>query len=177
MIRLGEADAHSYFQYLVNSVEDKLNPVSGSCSCKHYVKLKFFRVLLFCWCHYTCQIARCTCFHLKLLGCHSYVHKIIVLKKDLLYKFCWLTFHLKLLVSISCAFSFYFKSIRVIFLISVTYFLFSFECPDVLHQPVIAKEEAVLEEADYMFSCCEALDSSIYSFLFQSISAAECLNT
>ncbi|XP_037445341.1 uncharacterized protein LOC119314748 isoform X2 [Triticum dicoccoides] len=37
---------------------------------------------------------------------------------------------------------------------------------DVLHQPVIAKEEAVLEEADYMFSCCEALDSSIYSFLF-----------
>nr|XP_040256145.1 uncharacterized protein LOC109758750 isoform X2 [Aegilops tauschii subsp. strangulata] len=35
---------------------------------------------------------------------------------------------------------------------------------DVLHQPVIAKEEAVLEEADYMFSCCEALDSSIYSF-------------
>ncbi|XP_037489224.1 uncharacterized protein LOC119367954 isoform X2 [Triticum dicoccoides] len=37
---------------------------------------------------------------------------------------------------------------------------------DVLHQPVIAKEEAVLEEADYMFSCCEALDSSIYSFMF-----------
>ena len=82
------------------------------------------------------------------------------------------------MIKYSCAFSFYFKSICVIFLISVTYFLFSFECPDVLHQPVIAKEEAVLEEpviakeesvleeADYMFSCCEALDSSIYSFLF-----------
>ena len=46
MIRLGVADAHSYFQYLVNSVEDKLNPVLVSCSCKHYVKLKFFCVLL-----------------------------------------------------------------------------------------------------------------------------------
>ena len=33
----------------------------GCCSCK------FFHVLLFCWCYYTCQIVSCTCFHLKLL--------------------------------------------------------------------------------------------------------------
>jgi len=56
----------------------------------------------------------------------------------------------------------------------VTYFLFSFECPDVLHQPVIAKEESVLEEADYMFSSCEALDSLFIlscSRVFQQLNA------
>ena len=78
------------------------------------------------------------------------------------------------MIKYSCVFSFYFKSIHVIFLLSVTYFLFSFECLDVLHQLVIAKEEAVLEEADYMFSRCEALDSSIYfscSRVFQQLNA------
>ena len=59
-----------------------------------------------------------------------------------------------------CVFSFYIESISVIFLLLVTYFLFSFECPDILHQ-----EEVVLEEADYMFSRREALDRLVLFIL------------